>query len=229
MPAEFKPANFCAGCGYPLALLTLKKVLEATELTARAALGLDIGCALLAIDYLPINTWHAHHGRVTPLMIGYKRGNQEAMAIGCTGDGGAYAIGLQYLLHAALRDEPITILVINNTLYGMTGGQSAPTTMKGQKTDTFPLGSEAKTLLGPELVARVANPAAFVARGAVTDLAQARELLTKALQTQLAGHFSLVELLSFCPTNWKTSGPETASYLKEKMLPVFPLGEIKVK
>lgn len=224
----FQPAKFCPGCGYPLILLTLRKVLEEKDLNAKAVLGLDIGCSLLALKSLPINTFHTHHGRVTPVMAGYKRGNQEAICLGLTGDGGAYAIGLQSLLHAAWRDEPITIIVVNNTVYGMTGGQQSPTTFQGERTDTTPAGSLLSPLPGLELVAKSCqNNQAFLARGAVTDLVQLKEMMSKAIERQQAGHFSLVEILSFCPTNWKTTGRETVDFLINNLLPIFKTGEIK--
>lgn len=225
---KFQAAKFCVGCGHPVVLHTLGKVLKEMSLKDKAVLGLDIGCSLLAIDFLPVNTFHTHHGRVTPTMMGFKRGNKDALTVAYTGDGGAYAIGLQSLLHAALRDEPVTVIVVNNTVYGMTGGQSAPTTLTGQKTDTTPTGKIGAVLDGARLVAQVIkNRRAYVARGIITDPLSLQEMFKKALKTQLAGHFSLVEVLSACPTNWKTSGAETIKFLKEKVLTVFPVGEIK--
>ncbi len=227
MPKDFQAAKFCAGCGHPVVLLTLARILEELSLKEKAVMGLDIGCSLLAINFLDINTFHTHHGRVTPTMMGFKRGNRDALVLAYTGDGGAYAIGLQYILHAALRDEPVTVIVVNNTVYGMTGGQQAPTTFVGQKTDTTPGGKKGAVLDGVKLVSEVAGSGAYVARGTITDINQLKEMLKKAVAAQLAGHFSLVEVLSTCPTNWKTKGLETAAFLKEKVSPVFPIGEIK--
>lgn len=225
MPKDFQPAKFCLGCGHPLVLITLHKVLQEMGLVGKAVLGLDIGCSLLAINYLPFNTFHTHHGRVTPTMVGFKRGNKESISIGYTGDGGAYAIGLQSLLHSALRDEPIMVIVINNAVYGMTGGQKAPTSFIAQKTDEGI--NEQPPMLGAEIVASVAQSGAYVARGTVTDMGVMKEMLKKAIETQQAGHFSLVEAMAFCPTAWKTVGTETVSYLKNNLLPVFKTGEIK--
>src|SRR3989339_1962568 len=114
---EYIPAKFCAGCGYPIILMTLGRILEQKQLSKKAVMGLDIGCSLLAINSLPINIFQTHHGRVTPTMVGFKRARLEAVCFSLTGDGGAYAIGLQNLLHAAKRDEPIIVIVINNTVY----------------------------------------------------------------------------------------------------------------
>lgn len=220
------PAKFCPGCGHPMVLLALNKVLAENNWKSQAVLGLDIGCSLLAWNFLSINTFQTHHGRVSPTMVGFKRGRPESLAVGYSGDGGAYAIGLQSLLHAAKRDEPITVLVINNTVYGMTGGQTSPTTYHGQKTATAPEGFLGEPLLGPELLSNVCSKDAFLARTAVNDPATVGKFIKKALETQQAGHFSLVEFLSFCPTNWKTQGPASVEYLNN-LKNIFPIGEIK--
>ena len=224
--SDFIPAKFCPGCGYPPALTFLKNVLQKNNLLEKAVLGLDIGCNLLAWNFLPISTFQTHHGRVVPTMVGFKRARNNSISLALVGDGGAYAIGLQSLLWAAKRDEPITVLVINNTVYGMTGGQTAPTTLKGQKTDSHPEGNTEEPLMGPELLKNVVKTGAYLARTAVNEPKQLAEFLEKAIQTQQNGHFSLIEILSFCPTNWKTSGVETIKYLDEKLKPVFKLGEI---
>ncbi len=221
---NLKPAKFCPGCGHPIVLRFLYSVLKEMGLEKKAVLGLDIGCSLLAWDLLPINTFQTHHGRVTPTMVGFKRSQPESICISYTGDGGAYAIGMQGLFWAALRNDQVTVIVVNNTIYAMTGGQLAPTTMPGQKTDTSPSGNEQATVMGPELV-RSLNAKAFVARAAVNDVAGLQSALRKAFEAQKAGNFSLVEVLSFCPTNWRTKGAETNEFL-ENMKKVFKLGEL---
>lgn len=221
-----KLSRFCPGCGYPIVLMTLNKILEEKGLTDKAVLGLDIGCSLLAINSLPINTFQTHHGRVTPTMVGFKRARPNSICFSLTGDGGAYAIGLQNLLHAAKRDEPVTVLVINNTVYAMTGGQSAPTTLKGQITITSPKGYEEEPLLGPELFRDLVKPGVFLARTAVNDPKDLKEYLIKAVDTQQAGHFSLVEILSFCPTNWRVKGIELIDRLNA-LKQEFKVGIIK--
>jgi len=203
-----KLSKFCPGCGYPIVLMTLYKVLEELGLVNQAAFGLDIGCSLLAVNSIPINTFQTHHGRVTPTMVGFKQADNSSICLGLTGDGGAYAIGLQNLLHAAKRDDAITIIVINNSLYAMTGGQTAPTTQKNQVTSTSPKGKQEEPLLGPELIKNVVNKDAFLARTANNDPKMLKEYLIQAIKTQQAGHFSLVEVLSFCPTNWRVKGTE---------------------
>ena len=219
-----KEAKFCPGCGHPIVLRFLHMVLKEKQLEKQSVLGLDIGCSLLAWDFLPINTFQTHHGRVTATMVGYKRAQPDSLSFAYTGDGGAYAIGMQSLMWAAIRNEPITVIVVNNSNYAMTGGQTAPTSYKGQITDTDPSGYDGETVFGPELVRNV-NKKAYIARTAVNDPKQVKEYLEKAIEAQQAGNFSMVEFLSYCPTNWKTKGAETNKYLEEKLRSLFPVGE----
>lgn len=218
------PAKFCMGCGHPVVLFNLKRVLTENNELDKAVLGLDIGCSLLAWNFLPINTFQTHHGRVTPTIVGFKRARPESLVIAYAGDGGAYAIGWQSLYHAARRDEPISVFVVNNTVYGMTGGQTAPTTLIGQVTPTSPKGNKELSFLGPENLRLVANEKAYLARTAVNTPEDLLNCVKKSLATQKAGHFSLVEFLSYCPTNWRTKGTATNDYL-EKMKETFKLGE----
>lgn len=206
-----------------MVLRFLRAILQEKKLERKTALGLDIGCSLLAWDFLPINTFQTHHGRVVPTMVGLNRAKPDLLAIAMVGDGGAYAIGLQSLLWAAMRNDAILVIVVNNTVYAMTGGQLAPTTMVEQKTDTSPFGNDQPPVLGPELI-RGLSPKAYLARAAVNDVKQLKEYLGKAIDAQQAGNFALVEVLSFCPTNWRTKGGETNEFL-EGMKQVFKIGE----
>lgn len=219
-------AKFCPGCGYPIILNMLGKVLSELGLNHKAAMGLDIGCSLLAWNFLPaINTFQTHHGRVSPILVGFKRAKPDSVCVGLTGDGGAYSIGLQSLIYAARRDEPIMVLVVNNAVYAMTGGQTAPTTLLGQVTDTDPTGSVSSPWQGPELLSGLVNKEAFLARTSVDNIKEVQEFIKKAIIAQQNGHFALVEILSLCPTNWKTWGPETIKYL-QNLKKFFKLGEI---
>lgn len=217
-------AKFCIGCGYPVVLATLARIAKSNGLLESTALGLDIGCSLLAWNYLPVSTFQTHHGRVVPVMVGFKRARKNSLSIALTGDGGAYSIGLQSLIHAARRDEPISVLVVNNMMYSMTGGQTAPTTITGYATETDPGGSVLKPIHGPEFLRAIANDQAFLARTAVNEITGLPAALEKAFATQKAGHFSLVEILSYCPINWKTKGVETNNFLETKLKPEFPVG-----
>lgn len=218
-------SSFCLGCGQIMILQSLYKVLQDLKKEEKAVLGLDIGCSLLAWNFLPINTFQTHHGRVVPTMLGYKKANKDSIAIAYTGDGGAYAIGLQSLLWTAKRNDPVLVIVVNNSVYAMTGGQTAPTTLKGQKTDTSPLGFTEESFLGPELIRQV-NKKAYIVRTACNDIGEMKKIFAKAIKNQEKNNFSLIEVLSFCPTNWKTKGKETIDYL-EKMKKTFKIGELK--
>ena len=218
-------SKFCPGCGYPIILLALQRLLENKDLLDKTVLGLDIGCALLALHSLPVNTFQTHHGRVTPVVAAFKRARPDSVCLALTGDGGAYAIGLQNLIYAAKRDEAITVLVVNNSVYAMTGGQAAPTTCAGQKTATSPQGYDQEPFLGPEFLANIVKPGAYLGRSSVDNLPNLQESLSKALQAQANGHFALLEVLSFCPTNWKVMGKallERLNSLKKH----FPIGQI---
>lgn len=224
-----KPSHFCPGCGHSLTLKTLGQVFDDLKLQDKAVFGIDIGCSLLAWDFYDVDTVQTHHGRTVPVISGIKMGNPKAVSIAYLGDGGAYAIGLQALLHAAKRNDPITVIVVNNTLYGMTGGQKAPTTLKGEETTSTPGGSftDDEPLYGPELVSYVSGGKAYVARSSVGNLTDLKNRLEEALDYQIKGKgFSFIEVLSMCPLNWKTDAKESLDFLRDKMEKVFPQGVI---
>ena len=222
-----KPSNFCPGCGYGIILKTLGQVIDEMDIAPRTVFSIDIGCNLLAWDYFNLDSIQTHHGRVTPLAVGYKRAKKDSVVIGLAGDGGLYAIGLQGFLHAAHRDDPVTIIGVNNTIYAMTGGQLAPTTLPGQDTDSSPGGKFTydKPVLGPELVKDWANEKAYLARASVLNVPQMKQMLQQSLERQLAGHFSFVEILSFCPTNWKTDAKETIEMV-QRLEDTYKIGVI---
>ena len=223
-----KPSNFCAGCGYGIILKTLGAVIDEMEIAPRTVVTLDIGCNLLAWDYYKLDTIQTHHGRVTPLASGYKRANKESVTIGIAGDGGLYAIGLQSFLHTARRNDAITVIGVNNSLYAMTGGQAAPTTLPGQDTDSTPGGNftYSKPFYGPELAKQVATGDAFIARASVLSIPQLKNYLKLAIENQLKGNFSFVEVLSFCPTNWKTDAKGSIDMI-ERMQKTYKLGVVE--
>lgn len=230
---ETKPHRFCPGCGHGLVLKALGQAVDDLDIQGRAIFGCDIGCSLLAVNFFNLDTTQTHHGRTTPVIVGIKRARPELVCIAYMGDGGGYAIGSQHLVNAAARNEKITIILVNNTQYGMTGGQMAPTTMPGQKTETSPFGRDPEKtgfpFQGPEMVAAISKEGAYVARGTVSNIRQLRGFLKKALENQMAGNgFSFVEVISACPTNWRTNARETWNMV-EKVIPEhFRVGEIKV-
>lgn len=221
---QAKSIAFCPGCGHIIILQTLNRVLQKLQKANQTAIGLDIGCSLLAWDMLPISTFQTHHGRAVPTMVGFEKARDKSIAIAYTGDGGAYSIGLQSLLWAARRNNPILVIVVNNTVYGMTGGQTAPTSLRGQVTDTAPAGHDEMPMLGPELV-RELNGQAFIARTAANEPVILAEYLERAIKATEAGNFALVEVLSYCPTNWRMRGAESNSHLN-KLKDTFKTGEI---
>ncbi len=230
---ESKPHKFCPGCGHGIALRALGQAIDELGIRDRAVFGCDIGCSLLAWDFFNVDSVQTHHGRTTPVITGVKRANPELVCIAYMGDGGGYAIGSQHLVNAAARNEPITVILINNTLYAMTGGQMAPTTLPGQIVETAPYGRDIAAtgppMQGPEMVAAVTPEGAYVARGTIARLTQLRKMIVRALQNQMAGRgFSFIEVLSTCPTNWRTNAQETLTFVEKTMPGYFRIGEIKV-
>lgn len=226
---ESKPSKFCPGCGYGIILKELGFVIDELGLKEKAAMGTDIGCNLLAWDYFNFGTAQTHHGRGVGTMVGYKMAKSDDVALVLTGDGGAYAIGLGGLIWTAVRNNPVTVIVANNTIYAMTGGQLAPTTLPQEVTSTTPIGRKTETtgrvFFGPEYLKEIADPKAYLARTSVTKPLLVQEFLKKAIVNQLENNsFSLVEVLSYCPVNWHTDASETLEYIK-KIEEIFPQKE----
>ncbi|MDN5326917.1 MAG: 2-oxoglutarate/2-oxoacid ferredoxin oxidoreductase subunit beta [Moorella sp. (in: firmicutes)] len=230
--AETKPHKFCPGCGHGIILKALGEAIDALGIQERTIFGCDIGCSLLSWDFFNLDTIQTHHGRTTPVLVGIKRVRPELVVVSYMGDGGAYAIGAQHLVSSAVRNDLVTIIVVNNTQYGMTGGQMAPTTLPGQKTETTPYGRDVKLtgrpILGPELVAAVAPPGAYVARGSIANVVQLKNFIQKGLLNQIEGRgIAFIEALSACPTNWRTNAAETWRFIEKEMAAYFPTGELR--
>ncbi|MBN2100730.1 2-oxoglutarate synthase [Candidatus Dojkabacteria bacterium] len=225
-----KPHKFCPGCGHPIVLKMLGQAIDELKIQNKSVFLIDIGCSLLAWDFYNIDTTQTHHGRTIPVALGFKRANPEAVVIAYLGDGGAYSIGMQHLVHATLRNENITTIVVNNMNYGMTGGQMAPTTITEQPpTTTAPFGRKEKylgtPLKGPEMLEKIGVPGQYIARMSVDVPPQLKLTLKKALQHQMDKKgFSFVEALSYCPNNWKTNAAETIATL-QKAKQEFPTYE----
>lgn len=230
---ESLPHKFCPGCGYGMVLKSLGFVIDKLKIARRSVIGLDIGCGLLAWDLFNIDTIQTHHGRTVATMAGFKFAKPDSNVLAITGDGGGYAIGLQSLLHSAHRNDPITVILINNTVYGMTGGQMAPTTLPSEVTDTTPQGRNSdKTglpFLGPEIIATLTNKSAYIARASIRSPHQVSTYIEKAIKNQMKGKgFSFVEILSICPTNWKTDASQSFEFLSQ-MEDNFRIGEFSKK
>ena len=224
-----KPHPFCPGCGHPIALHELGMTIDDLKIQDSTAFLIDIGCSLLAWDFFDVDTSQTHHGRTIPVAVGFKRANPKSSVIAYLGDGGGYAIGMQHLVHAALRNDNITVMIINNLNYAMTGGQMAPTTLEDQPPTTTAPYSRFEDLLGdnilaPEMLSEIAADGAYIARMSTDNPLQLRQSLKKALIHQKDGNgFSFVEILSYCPLNWKTNAKETLSWLNKfkKDYPIF--------
>lgn len=220
---ESKPHLFCPGCGHPEVLKALGFAIDELGIQQKVAFGVDIGCSLLAWDFFNLDTIETHHGRTIPFMTGFKRAKPESVAIAYVGDGGGYAIGAGHLLNAAIRDEKILVIVVNNGVYAMTGGQESPTTLPGTKVATAPCGADDYYMKAPELI-RHLNPGAFVARGISTQHIPVQNLLKEALEFIMEGKgFAFVEVLAQCPTNWKTTTAETTLEYLDGLAKAYPI------
>lgn len=227
-----KPHKFCPGCGHGIVLKALGEAIDELDIQDKTIFGCDIGCSLLSWDFFNCDSTQTHHGRTTPVMVGIKRSRPELVTIGYMGDGGGYSIGSQHLLNAAVRNERVTLILVNNTNYGMTGGQMAPTTLPGQKTETTPYGRDPDATgyptKGPEFLNALTQDDAYIARATVSNYRQLKRYIKNALRNQIEGHgFSFVEVLSTCPTNWRTNAQQTLHFLEDEMEKYFPVGEFK--
>ncbi len=214
-------SKFCPGCGHGMILKTLAFAIDDLNLHERTVFGCDIGCSLLAWNYMNVDSVQTHHGRTTPVIYGVTRARPDTVGIAYMGDGGGLAIGAQHLVNAAVRNEKMLAVMVNNTNYGMTGGQMAPTTLPGQVTETTPYGRDTevtgKPAKGAEMVSAIADPEnAFVERATVTNLRKLRTIFKKALTNVADGRgFSFVEVLSVCPLNWRTNNVNTWEKIEE--------------
>lgn len=226
------PHKFCPGCGQALALKILGFAIDELNISGKTVYGTDIGCSLLSWDLFDVDTIQTHHGRATPTMVGFKLAKPDSIVIAFMGDGGGYAIGAQHLINSCLRDDKITVILINNANYAMTGGQMAPTTLIGEVTTTTPKGRSIETsgrpIHGPEMLVTLAAPGAYIARCSSEDFETTKSYIKKAISNQIDGRgFSFVEILAMCPVNWKMNAKESLDFISE-MKKTYPIGEIKV-
>ncbi|MBN1356276.1 2-oxoacid:acceptor oxidoreductase family protein [bacterium] len=223
--------HYCPGCGHGVAHKYIAEALDRLDLQDRTVLISPVGCSVFAYYYFDVGNEQAAHGRAPALATGVKRALPNSIVISYQGDGDLAAIGTAEIIHAANRGEQITVIFINNAIYGMTGGQMAPTTLEGQKTSTSPLGrnpaNEGFPIRMAELLATLEAPV-YVERVSLHDVKnrnKARQAIYKALKCQKDRKgFSMVEILSQCPTGWKMDPPESLKWVAEKMVSYFPLG-----
>ncbi len=226
--------GFCPGCGHGVVIRLIAEVLEELGQDKNIIVPIGVGCSSLLGGFLETDRLHCSHGRAAAVATAIKRVNPHNIVVSYQGDGDAYSIGIGETTSAAYRNENITVIVINNTNYGMTGGQMSNTTMPGQKTSTSPLGRDC-TITGmpikfPELVAQNFNPA-YSARGSVHNPAQIRKLkkyIKNAIEAQMNKEgYSIVEVMSPCPSNWGTDAPDSMKRIEESLIDYFTLGEFK--
>lgn len=225
------PLHYCPGCGHGIVHRLVAEVLDELGIEGNTIGVAPVGCAVFAYNYFNCDVQEAAHGRAPAVATGIKRVHPDKVVFTYQGDGDLAAIGTAETVHAASRGENITIIFINNAIYGMTGGQMAPTTLPGQVTQTSPYGRDVKTQGHPLRVSEMLSTtsgAAYIERvtiDTVPHIKQAKKAIKKAFETQIAGKgFTLIEVVSTCPTNWGMSPVEAMNWLRENMLPYYPLG-----
>jgi 2-oxoglutarate/2-oxoacid ferredoxin oxidoreductase subunit beta len=228
--------HYCPGCSHGILHRLVAEVID--ELGVREdTIGVaPVGCAVFAYDYFDVDCSESAHGRAPAVATGIKRIHPDKLVFTYQGDGDLAAIGTAEIVHAAARGENISVVFVNNAIYGMTGGQLAPTTLPGQRTSSTPGGRDVKLAGYPVKVSEMLatqDGAAYVVRTAVdgpAGVAKVRSAIKTAFQVQLAGlGFSLVEVLSTCPVGWGMTSVDSIDWLRENMIPHFPLGEYKVR
>lgn len=227
--------HYCPGCTHGTAHRLVAEILDELGIQERTILVASVGCSVFAYNYFDVDSCEAAHGRAPAMATGIKRVNPDNIVFTYQGDGDLASIGTAEIIHAASRGEHITTIFLNNAIYGMTGGQMAPTSLIGQKTTSSPFGREAALAGYPlrmaELLAQLPGTAYSVRRSLhdARHVNQAKKAIRTAFEVQLAGlGFSIVELLSTCPTNWGLTPAESCDWVRDEMVPVYPLGDFKV-
>lgn len=228
------PFHYCPGCTHGIIHRLVAEAIDALGIEGDTVGVAPVGCAVMAYDYFNCDMVEAAHGRAPAVATGLKRAMPENIIFTYQGDGDLVSIGMAETVHAATRNENITVIFVNNAIYGMTGGQMAPTSLPGQVTQTSPYGRDVKTvgfpirvcemlatLDGPELIQRVAV-------NNVKNVKTAKAAIEKAFRNQVEGKgFSLIEVVSSCPTNWGMTPENALKWVEEKMIPYYPLGVYK--
>lgn len=223
--------HYCPGCHHGIIHRLVAEVIDELKLMDRTVGIASVGCSALAYDYFNVDMVQAAHGRAPAVATGVKRVHPENVVFTYQGDGDIAAIGTAEIVHAAARGEKITTIFVNNAIYGMTGGQMAPTSLVGQVTTTSPYGRKLESAGMPIKLSEMLSTldgAKFVARVAVNtpaNMAKAKAAIKKAFEIQVAGlGFGIVEVLSTCPTNWGMTAVEAVKWMETNMMPYYPLG-----
>ena len=225
------PLHYCPGCTHGIIHRLVAEVLDELGVGEKTIGVAPVGCAVFAYNYFNCDMYEAAHGRAPAVATGIKRVDPSKVVFTYQGDGDLASIGAAEIVHAATRGEKITVIFVNNAIYGMTGGQMAPTTLIGQKSTTSPLGRDVDKNGNPirvsEMLATLDGPA-LIERVSVHDVKHviaAKKAIKKAFTYQLEGKgFTMVEVLSTCPTNWGLNPKEALNWLVENMIPQYPLG-----
>jgi 2-oxoglutarate ferredoxin oxidoreductase subunit beta len=228
------PTHYCPGCGHGIIHRLMAQVIDELGMREKTIVIAPVGCSVLLYDYINADGLEAAHGRAPAVATGVKRVLPDRLVISYQGDGDLLAIGTAETIHAANRGENITILFVNNAIYGMTGGQMAPTSLAGQKTKTSPYGRNPAEAGMPiracELLNTLEAPV-FIERCSVHDvphILKAKRATKKAIENQVKGRgFSFVEYLSMCPTNWGMSPQAAADWVGSEMVSYYPLGNFR--
>jgi len=231
---EDKVSGFCPGCMHSTVIKLIGEALEEMNLAEKAVGVLGIGCCGLQMDYMAYDNITAPHGRACAVATGMKKASPDSLVFTYQGDGDFASIGLAESMSAANRGENITVIFINNGIYGMTGGQMAPTTLVGMKASTAPRGRDPKEHGYPMHMCEILNQLTapyYLERTSCNtpgNVIKTKKAIKKAFQNQLDGNgFSMVEIVTGCPTNWGMDALKSLDFIEEKMLPEFPLGVIR--
>lgn len=231
-----KVSGFCPGCMHSTIIKLIGEVLEEMDVVDKATGVLGIGCCGLHMDYMAYDNTTAPHGRACAVATGMKRSNPDTLVYTYQGDGDLASIGLAETMMAANRGENITVIFVNNGIYGMTGGQLAPTTLVGMKASTAPKGRNPKEHGYPMHMCEILNELTaprYLVRTSCNNpgnVMKTKDAIKKAFQNQLEGKgFSMVEIVTGCPTNWGMTALESLDFIEDHMLKEFPLGVIRDK
>lgn len=227
--------HYCPGCTHGIAHRLVAEVIDEMGLREKTIGVAPVGCSVFAYNYFNMDFVEAPHGRAPAMATGIKRITPKNTVFTYQGDGDLASIGMAEVMHAAARGENITVIFINNAIFGMTGGQMAPTTLPGMKTTSSPNGRDVELTGYPirmsEILATM-DGSGYIVRRSLHDaknIRKSKKAIRMAFETQERGlGFSMVELLSSCPTNWKVNPSQALDFIEEHMVPVFPLGDYKV-
>ncbi len=231
-----KVLHYCPGCTHGIIHRLVAEAIDELGIEGRTIGVASVGCSVMSYDYFNVDMVQAAHGRAPAVATGVKRSDPNNIVFTYQGDGDLAAIGTAETVHSAARGENITVIFVNNAIYGMTGGQMAPTTLPGQVTQTSPYGRDVETVGYPVRVCEMLSQltgVSYLERVAVNNVKNvknAKKAIKKAFEYQTQGKgFSLIEVLSTCPTNWGMAPEKATAWLEENMIPYYPLGVYKDK